>query len=215
MDHAKNSVLHRGGDCRYFGTGLRGQMKPSLPSVTVFATGLNNPRGLKFGPDGYLYVAEGGAGGTESTTITQCAQVPAVGPYTGGMTARISRINRTRRSNHGCRRPALQPDHGRNRRIRQRSRRRRVHRSHAVHDSGRRRVLPRTCRHGKRAAPHPSERNITSGSRQSQRISNEPSGRPSGTGRLRARRDVVRAWSPSMMRSIRSNRITASSIESA
>jgi hypothetical protein len=76
-----------------FGTGLRGQMKPSV-SVTVFATGLNNPRGLKFGPDGYLHVAEGGAGGTESTTITQCAQVPAVGPYTGGMTARISRINR-------------------------------------------------------------------------------------------------------------------------
>src|SRR5258706_8296162 len=31
------------------------------PAVaTVFATGLVNPRGLKFGPDGKLYVAEGG-----------------------------------------------------------------------------------------------------------------------------------------------------------
>ena len=28
--------------------------------ATVFATGLVNPRGLKFGPDGKLYVAEGG-----------------------------------------------------------------------------------------------------------------------------------------------------------
>jgi hypothetical protein len=61
-------------------------------TVTVFATGLDNPRGLKFGPDGSLYVAEGGQGGTEST-VGQCEQVPEVGPYTGGMTARISKIN--------------------------------------------------------------------------------------------------------------------------
>jgi hypothetical protein len=51
--------------------------------VSVFATGLNNPRGLKFGPDGNLYVAEGGIGGTNSTEGC-CEQViPPVGPYTG------------------------------------------------------------------------------------------------------------------------------------
>jgi hypothetical protein len=34
-----------------------------IASVSVFSSGLNAPRGLKFGPDGYLYVAEGGLGG--------------------------------------------------------------------------------------------------------------------------------------------------------
>lgn len=67
--------------------------KTSTAPMTVFATGLNNPRGLKFGPDGYLYVAEGGLGGTNSTR-GQCDSVIApVGPYTGGMTGRISKIS--------------------------------------------------------------------------------------------------------------------------
>jgi hypothetical protein len=62
--------------------------------VSIYATGLDNPRGLKFGPDGFLYVAEGGRGGTLSTTPMQCAQVPNVGPYTGSRTGgRISRID--------------------------------------------------------------------------------------------------------------------------
>jgi hypothetical protein len=71
------------------------QAQGPSPNVSVFATGLNNPRGLTFGPDGYLYVAEGGAGGTTSTIdICPNDQVLApVGPYTGGYTSRISKID--------------------------------------------------------------------------------------------------------------------------
>ena len=61
--------------------------------VSVFSSGFNNPRGIKFGPDGYLYVAEGGLGGTFSTTGECDAVVSPIGPYTGGMTARISKVN--------------------------------------------------------------------------------------------------------------------------
>ncbi|HVU28789.1 MAG TPA: ScyD/ScyE family protein [Sphingomicrobium sp.] len=65
----------------------------AAPTVEVYATGFNNPRGLKFGPDGALYVAEGGPGGSNST-VGLCEQVPDVGPYTGQRTGgRISRVD--------------------------------------------------------------------------------------------------------------------------
>jgi hypothetical protein len=60
-------------------------------NVSVFASGFNNPRGLKFGPDGNLYVAEGGAGGSLST-VGLCQQAAGAGPYTGDFTARISKV---------------------------------------------------------------------------------------------------------------------------
>ena len=52
----------------------------AAPTVEIYATGFNNPRGLRFGPDGALYVAEGGPGGTAST-VGRCEQVPPdIGP---------------------------------------------------------------------------------------------------------------------------------------
>ncbi|MDR3610312.1 MAG: ScyD/ScyE family protein [Ignavibacteriaceae bacterium] len=65
----------------------------SNPNVTVFATGLNAPRGLKFGPDGYLYVAEGGLGGSISTAGLCDSVIPPIGPYLGGHTARVVKLD--------------------------------------------------------------------------------------------------------------------------
>ena len=69
-----------------------GAVAQTPSTFTVVASKLEAPRGLRFGPDGDLYVAEAGAGGTNSTG-TACEQVPGpVGPYTGGPNARISKI---------------------------------------------------------------------------------------------------------------------------
>lgn len=64
------------------------------PTPFIYAKGLEAPRGLRFGPDGYLYVAEAGTGGTNSTSPSTCTQVPGpVGPYSGGTNGRISKIS--------------------------------------------------------------------------------------------------------------------------
>jgi len=60
-------------------------------TVTVFASNIVYPRGLKFGPDGNLYVATAGFGGTDSTDCTQV--IPPVGPYKSGYNAKILKIS--------------------------------------------------------------------------------------------------------------------------
>ena len=70
------------------------QMLAQLPAnATVYASGLEGPRGLAFGRDGTLYVAEAGLGGTVLNSPKTCMQVPNIGPYKGGLTARISKID--------------------------------------------------------------------------------------------------------------------------
>jgi hypothetical protein len=68
------------------------RMLAQLPANAVpYASGLEGPRGLAFGPDGTLYVAEAGLGGSNSGKCTQV--IPPIGPYMGGLTARISKVD--------------------------------------------------------------------------------------------------------------------------
>src|SRR5438105_15388203 len=60
-----------------------------IGTATVFATGLRFPRGLKFGPDSRLYVAESGTGGKD-TTVKICDQDPNFGPFLSGTTSRVT-----------------------------------------------------------------------------------------------------------------------------
>jgi hypothetical protein len=60
---------------------------PALSQVTVVMSGLQNPRGLAFGPDGGLYVAEGGIGGTTPTSLVLDGQ-----PRQFGTTGAVSRL---------------------------------------------------------------------------------------------------------------------------
>ncbi len=65
------------------------------PTVTTYATGLTNPRGLAFGPDGHLYVAEAGVGGGQvpADIDPSCpVNVNIYSPYTAGYSGRVTRV---------------------------------------------------------------------------------------------------------------------------
>jgi len=64
------------------------------PTITTYATGLTSPRGLAFGPDGRLYVAEAGTGGTLAPTGTaDCpTNINIYSPYTAGYSGRVVRV---------------------------------------------------------------------------------------------------------------------------
>ena len=75
---------------------LTKKLNTTSATAWVITHGLNHPRGLKFGPDGNLYVAEAGTGPTAECRTQSCVELqPAVfSPYFGCPTGgRISKID--------------------------------------------------------------------------------------------------------------------------
>jgi hypothetical protein len=64
-------------------------------SRLVIASGLDNPRGLNFGPDGFLYVAEAGRGGVSTICLPQGGAPPTAPPSCYGPTGAITRVGAT------------------------------------------------------------------------------------------------------------------------
>ena len=87
-----SSVLHADS----FGPSSDRKHGPSRRSVEAYATGLTNPRGLTFGPDGKLDVAEAGTGGSLTPTGGPgCPiNVNVFSPYTAGYSGRVTRVRR-------------------------------------------------------------------------------------------------------------------------
>lgn len=84
--------------------GLPGAANPrhQIEQIVEVMTGLHNPRGITFAPDGALYVAEAGCGGNSGNCATPpdpsdpsapCVRLAGVGVACFGLTGSISRLS--------------------------------------------------------------------------------------------------------------------------
>lgn len=64
---------------------------PQAGALDVVASGLTNPRGFLWAPDGSLYVAQAGVGG-ENPATEDAPTAQVVGPWLGGLSASVVRI---------------------------------------------------------------------------------------------------------------------------
>ncbi|TDH58975.1 ScyD/ScyE family protein [Dankookia rubra] len=88
-----NADINNGEVLRYHVDDATGQ----ATSVDVVASGLNNPRGMAFGPDGHLYVNEQGLGtpgdSPDAATAPTIPFIPGAVDERGGFTASITRVD--------------------------------------------------------------------------------------------------------------------------
>ncbi|MGH3752450.1 MAG: ScyD/ScyE family protein [Pseudonocardiaceae bacterium] len=84
-----------------------GAQAAAQPSFTVIASGLDNPRGLAFGPDGALYVAEAGRGGSGP-----CIPGPEGDEVCFGLTGAVTRIKGSQQSRSVTGLPSLAEQDG-------------------------------------------------------------------------------------------------------
>ena len=68
---------------------LPGAAAAASPRLKVIASGLDNPRGLAFGPDGALYVVEAGRGGSGPCTAFDLFG----GPLCFGPSGAVTRVS--------------------------------------------------------------------------------------------------------------------------
>jgi hypothetical protein len=82
--------------------GMPANARAARPAVSVVARGLDNPRGLAFGPNGDLYVAEAGRGGP-----APCIKSPEGGDSCYGATGAITRIQQGKQTRLATGLPSL------------------------------------------------------------------------------------------------------------
>ena len=86
------TTLHALSPCRWRSGGNGSLTLSAQSSRLVVASGLDNPRGLNFGPDGFLYVAEAGRGGVSALCLPQGGAPPTAPPSCYGPTGAVTRV---------------------------------------------------------------------------------------------------------------------------
>jgi len=95
QDRVTIGVVAAGAALLFGGSSMLATSATTAADAQIVVSGLNDPRGLTFGPGGDLFIAEAGSGGGTLSTAGLCDQIaPPVGPALGGNSARVLRLSK-------------------------------------------------------------------------------------------------------------------------